>query len=32
MGCVLFIGGQMGDTEFKLAQTISGFLGKQMEG
>jgi AbrB family transcriptional regulator (stage V sporulation protein T) len=32
MGCVVFVGGPMGETEYKLAQTISGFLGKQMEG
>ena len=35
LGCVLFVegegGAQVGDTEFKLAQTIAGFLGKQME-
>ncbi len=34
-GCVVFVGGDekksMGDTEYKLAQTVSGFLGKQME-
>ena len=34
-GCVIFIadesGGAMGDTELKLAQTVAGFLGKQME-
>lgn len=35
-GCVLFFTGEedtpMGETEYKLLQTISGFLGKQMEG
>ena len=34
MGCVAFLtddGGSMGDVEFKLAQTVAGFLGKQME-
>ena len=31
MGCVLFLGEKLGDTEFKLAQTVSSFLGKQME-
>ena len=35
LGCVLFLEGegsaQAGETEFKLAQTIAGFLGKQME-
>lgn len=34
-GCVVFIAAEdetpMGDTEFKLAQTVAGFLGKQME-
>ena len=34
-GCVLFVTGDnapaMGDTEYKLAQTVAGFLGKQME-
>jgi AbrB family transcriptional regulator (stage V sporulation protein T) len=34
-GCVVFIAGsddiQMGETEFKLAQTVAGFLGRQME-
>jgi AbrB family transcriptional regulator (stage V sporulation protein T) len=34
-GCVLFISGDgepaMGDTEYKLAQTVAGFLGRQME-
>ncbi len=34
-GCVLFVLGEgsamLGDTEYKLAQTVSGFLGKQME-
>ncbi|GHV08502.1 stage V sporulation protein T [Clostridia bacterium] len=34
-GCVLFIAAdeptQLGDTELKLAQTVAGFLGKQME-
>ena len=34
-GCVLFIssedGKPMGDTEYKLAQTVAGFLGRQME-
>ncbi len=34
-GCVLFIspedGKTMGDTEYKLAQTVAGFLGRQME-
>ena len=35
-GCVLFVVGEgspsLGDTEYKLAQTVAGFLGKQMEG
>ena len=31
MGCVIFIGEPLTETELKLAQTISGFLGKQME-
>lgn len=35
-GCVLFFSGEeevsMGETEYKLLQTIAGFLGKQMEG
>ncbi len=35
MGCVAFSGGSedepMGETEYKLAQTISSFLGKHME-
>lgn len=35
MGCVVFAGGPeeppLGETEFKLAQTISGFLGRHME-
>ena len=34
-GCVVFAGGEgellMGETEYKLAQTVAGFLGKQME-
>lgn len=34
-GCVLFIAVEgtpvLGDTEYKLAQTVAGFLGKQME-
>lgn len=34
-GCVLFVSGDgaapLGDTEYKLAQTVAGFLGKQME-
>ena len=34
-GCVLFISndeeGLSGDTEYKLAQTVAGFLGRQME-
>jgi len=34
-GCVLFVAGDgappMGDTEYKLVQTVAGFLGKQME-
>lgn len=34
-GCVLFVSSEgdnpMGDTEYKLAQTVAGFLGKQME-
>ena len=33
-GCVVFVstdGASMGDTEYKLAQTVAGFLGKQME-
>ncbi|MDL2273892.1 recombinase family protein [Oscillospiraceae bacterium OttesenSCG-928-G22] len=34
-GCVVFIanesGEAMGETEYKLAQTVAGFLGKQME-
>jgi AbrB family transcriptional regulator (stage V sporulation protein T) len=35
-GCVLFVSVEgdtstMGDTEYKLAQTVAGFLGKQME-
>ena len=34
-GCVIFISDEnesvMGDTEYKLAQTVAGFLGKQME-
>lgn len=32
MGCVIFLGGKLTETEFKLAQAISAFLGKQMEG
>lgn len=36
LGCVLFLcpveaSCSLGDTEYKLAQTVSGFLGKQME-
>ncbi len=35
MGCVMFLytegSGILGDTEIKLCQTVSGFLGKQME-
>ncbi len=34
MGCVVFVtdnGDTLSDVEYKLAQTISGFLGKQME-
>ena len=35
MGCVVFVGGPedapLGETEYKLAQTISGFLGRHME-
>ena len=35
-GCVIFLNGDdkktLGETEYKLAQTVSGFLGKQMEG
>lgn len=35
MGCVLFVtksdGAAAGDTELKLAQTVAGFLGRQME-
>lgn len=31
MGCVVFVGGNLTDTEYKLAQTTSAFLGKQME-
>ena len=35
MGCVVFVdqdgAAPMGDTEYKLAQTIAGFLGKHME-
>ena len=35
-GCVVFAGGEsellLGETEYKLAQTVAGFLGKQMEG
>lgn len=34
-GCVVFLSGSsdepMGDTEYKLAQTVAGFLGRQME-
>lgn len=33
-GCVVFLdadGKTMGETEYKLAQTVAGFLGKQME-
>lgn len=34
-GCVVFVCAEgdapMGDTEYKLAQTVAGFLGKQME-
>ena len=36
LGCVLFVAahgdGPAGETERKLAQAVSGFLGKQMEG
>ena len=35
MGCVVMFsenGKVMGETEYKLAQTVAGFLGKQMEG
>lgn len=35
MGCVMFIapegGGTISEVEYKLAQTVAGFLGKQME-
>lgn len=34
MGCVIFFSEDdtvLGDTEYKLAQTVAGFLGKQME-
>ncbi len=35
LGCVLFVGSDNaplpGDVEYKLAQTVAGFLGKQME-
>jgi len=31
LGCVLFVGSQGGEVEFKLAQTVAGFLGRQME-
>ena len=34
MGCVIFFsdsGGILGEVEYKLAQTVAGFLGKQME-
>lgn len=35
MGCVVFVGGPedtpLGETEYKLAQTIAGFLGRHME-
>ena len=35
MGCVMFFaegsGGTAGEVEYKLAQTVAGFLGKQME-
>ncbi|MBQ9979984.1 MAG: AbrB/MazE/SpoVT family DNA-binding domain-containing protein [Oscillospiraceae bacterium] len=36
LGCVMFLCGaenscSMGDTEYKLAQAVSGFLGRQME-
>lgn len=35
MGCVMFLMGEsdapLGETEYKLAQTVAGFLGKQME-
>ena len=35
LGCVLFVAahgdGPAGETERKLAQAVSGFLGKQME-
>lgn len=34
-GCVIFVAGEedakLGDTEYKLAQTVAAFLGKQME-
>ena len=34
-GCVMFVGGEdgqkPGETEYKLAQAVAGFLGKQME-
>ena len=36
LGCVLFVAahgdGPAGETERKLAQAVSGFLGRQMEG
>jgi len=35
MGCIVLFsddGRQMGETEYKLAQTVAGFLGRQMEG
>ena len=35
MGCIVMFsenGKVMGDTEYKLAQTVAGFLGRQMEG
>lgn len=34
-GCVIFVSngeGTTGETEYKLAQTVAGFLGRQMEG
>jgi AbrB family transcriptional regulator (stage V sporulation protein T) len=35
-GCVIFVSGgegtSTGETEYKLAQTVAGFLGRQMEG
>jgi AbrB family transcriptional regulator (stage V sporulation protein T) len=36
LGCVVFVSPKddspLGDVEYKLAQTVAGFLGKQMEG